>query len=47
MIRVPGEAPLVELEQLRYDDDEEDELDEVGDEAGRGHDLVKDRLEFV
>ena len=43
----PREAPPVELEQLGYYDDEEDELDQVGDQAGRGHDLVKDGLELV
>ena len=43
----PREAPRVELEQLGDYDDEEDELDQVGDQAGRGHDLVKDGLELV
>ena len=43
----PCEAPPVELEQLGDDDDEEEELEEVGDEAGRRHDLVKHGLELV
>ena len=42
-----GEAPPVELEQLGDDDDEEEELGEVGDEAGRRHDLVERGLELV